>query len=93
MSDELEAFRDDLRRAGQPWSRRGVATVAAGIVGLVISQVAPTRWMVVLIAVALASAAVIMVGWVFLVIAFVKRRRWARENPIQAPALADPGAP
>ena len=90
MSDELEAFRDALRQAGQPWSRRGVATVGVGIVGLVISQVAP--WRVVDVVALLGSFAIIMVGWVFLVMAFFKRRRWAKANPIHEPTLADPGS-
>ena len=91
MNEELEAFRDALRQAGQPWSRRGVATVGVGIVGLVISQVAP--WRMVDVVALLGSFAVIMVGWVFLVIAFFKRRRWAKANPIHEPTLADPGSP
>jgi MFS family permease len=89
MNEELEAFKDALREAGQPWSRNGVRIVGAGIVGLFISQVAPWRW-VVLVAL-LASFAVIMVGWVLLVIAFIKRRQWARAHPLQEPPLPDPG--
>jgi L-asparagine transporter-like permease len=88
MNEDLEAFRDALREAGQPWSRRGVGAVAIGIVGLVISQVAPSTSV---FYVAIASAIVVMVGWVFLVLAFLKRRRWARANPIHVPTLADPG--
>ena len=89
MSEELEAFRDALRQAGQPWSRRGVATVGVGVVGLVVSQVAP--WRMVDVVALLGSFAIIMVGWVFLVMAFFKRRRWAKANPIHEPTLADPG--
>ena len=89
MNEELEAFRDALRQAGQPWSRRGIAVVGVGIVGLVVSQVAP--WPAIALSALLTSAVVIMVGWVFLVIAFVKRRRWAKANPIHVPTLADPG--
>jgi hypothetical protein len=89
MNEDLEAFRDALRQAGQPWSRRGVATVAVGIVGLVISEVAPSK--AVVLAALLGSLPVIMVGWVFLVIAFIKRRQWARANPLHEPTLADPG--
>jgi hypothetical protein len=89
MNEELEAFRDALRQAGQPWSRRGIAVVGVGIVGLVVSQVAP--WPLIALSALLASTVVILVGWVFLVIAFVKRRRWAKANPIHVPSLADPG--
>jgi uncharacterized membrane protein HdeD (DUF308 family) len=87
MNEELEAFRDALRQAGQPWSRRGVTTVGAGIVGLLISQLAP--WREVAAASLLIALAVIMVGWVFLVIAFVKRRRWTKANPLTEPTLSD----
>lgn len=87
MNEELEAFRDALRQAGQPWSRRGVTTVGAGIVGLLISQLAP--WREVAATSLLIALAAIMVGWVFLVIAFVKRRRWAKANPLIEPTLAD----
>ena len=89
MSEDLEAFKDELRAAGQPWSRRGVTVVGVGVVGLLISQVAPTTLVIYL---ALASLAVIMVGWVFLVLAFVKRRRWAKARPLHMPSLADPGS-
>jgi len=89
MNEELEAFRDALRQAGQPWSRRGIAVVAAGFVGLVVSQVAP--WPAVALSALLASVVAISVGWVFLVMAFFKRRRWAKANPIHVPTLADPG--
>ena len=89
MSGDLEAFQNELRQAGQPWSRRGVAIVSAGIVGLFVSQVAPTTLVVYL---ALISTAVVMVGWVFLIIAFVNRRRWAKAHPLIEPTLADPGS-
>jgi Flp pilus assembly protein TadB len=89
MNEELEAFRDALRQAGQPWSRRGVIICGAGIVGLLISQIAPSQ-PVVLVALAV-SFAVMMVGWVFLVIAFLKRRRWARaQRLIEPPLSVDP---
>jgi Flp pilus assembly protein TadB len=90
-SDELAAFEAELRQAGQPWSRRGVATVAVGLAGLVVSQVAP--WTVVALGALLIGVVAVSVGWVFLVIAFVRRRRWAKANPIHVPTLADPGSP
>jgi hypothetical protein len=85
MNQELEAFRDQLRQAGQPWSRRGVVTCGAGIVGLVVSEVAPSR--AVVLAALLISVVVMMIGWAFLVIAFVKRRAWARAHPLIEPPL------
>ena len=84
MNDELQAFRDALREAGQPWSRQGVVLVGAGILGWLIAQLVPAIWVVY---VALISAAAIMVGWVFLVIAFVKRRAWAKAQPLREPPL------
>jgi len=56
----------------------------------VISQVASTTLVLYL---ALGSAAVVMVGWAFLVVAFIKRRRWARTHKLSEPSLADPGPP
>ena len=92
MNEELEAFRDQLREAGQPWSRRGVVICGAGIIGLFVSQVAPSG--VVALVSVLVSFTVMMVGWVFLVIAFIKRRRWARAQPLHEPPLSiDPEAP
>jgi hypothetical protein len=90
MNEELEAFKDELREAGQPWSRNGVRIVGAGILGLFVSQVAP--WRTVVVVALLASFAAIMVGWVFLVIAFIKRRQWARAHPLREPSLPDPGS-
>ena len=90
MSEELEAFRDALRQAGQPWSRRGVYTVGAGMVGWLVAQLVPQVWVAY---VALVATVVVMVGWVFLVIAFFKRRRWARAHrPSEPPLPAEPGA-
>jgi len=89
MSEEFEAFRAELREAGQPWSRRGVAVIAVGFIGLVVSQVAPSR--TVDLGALLGSFVLIMIGWAFLVIAFIKRRQWAKANPIHEPTLADPG--
>ena len=91
MKDELEAFRDELRQAGQPWSRRGVAVCGAGILGLFLAQVAPGRLFV--LCALLIAFVVMMTGWVFLVIAFIKRRRWARAHPLHEPTLADLGPP
>ncbi|HEX4181609.1 MAG TPA: hypothetical protein VHY32_12530 [Caulobacteraceae bacterium] len=88
MTEELEAFRDRLREAGQPWSRRGVIVCGAGVLGLFISQVAPSR-AVVLVALPVGFA-VMMVGWVFLIMAFVKRRRWARAQRLIEPPLHEP---
>ncbi len=86
MSDELETFRDQLYQAGQPWSRRGVGTVATGIVGLVICQVAP--WRMVALGALIVSPLVIMVGWGFLVIGF---RQAATLGQGQSDPCADPG--
>ena len=97
MNQELEAFRHALRQAGQPWSRRGVMTVGVGVVGLLVAQLiaalpsahAATTFLLA----EMASAAVVMVGWVFLIVAFVRRRAWAKAQRVHEPALpADPEA-
>jgi hypothetical protein len=95
MNEDLEAFRDELQKAGQPWSQRGVQVCGLGVVGLLVSQVAPVKGggYTLLVALALASLLAIIVGWVFLVMAFLKRRRWARAHPLVEPPLTiDPPA-
>ena len=90
MDQNIEAFRDQLRAAGQPWSRRGVFTCGAGVIGLLISNIAPSQ-PVSLVAL-IVSFAVMMVGWSFLVVAFVKRRRWSRAQRLTEPSLPEPPA-
>jgi hypothetical protein len=84
MSDEAVQYRNALRKAGQPWSRRGVRTVGGGIVALLALNVVMTLGVGVPYAVYLMLAAlcVIAAGWVMLIAAVVKRRRWAKDHPI-----------
>jgi hypothetical protein len=82
---ELDAFKAELRAAGQPWSRRGVWAAGAGIVFLTITQLAgqifpSAAYFFALLGLALA---LLTVGWAFFVVAFVKRRRWAKAHPVE----------
>jgi hypothetical protein len=89
MSGEIEAFKAELRLAGQPWSRRGVFLVGLGLAGLLICQLihAPMApWL------ALGSLAPMAVGWSFLVLAALKRRRWAKTHLNKGPAPSDAGS-
>jgi Mn2+/Fe2+ NRAMP family transporter len=92
MTGEIDAFRAELRAAGQPWSRRGVISVAAGIVLLAVAQfvgqaapVATYFFSVLLLAVVL-----VVVGWVMLILGMIRRRRWIRGQAMVMPTLAEP---
>jgi hypothetical protein len=86
MSDAA-AFRDALRAAGQPWSRWGIRTAGAGILALLALQLAPgAPYAVYLLA---ASVGVIAVGWLMLIVAVIKRRRWAKDHPVLDIPLTD----
>jgi hypothetical protein len=89
MSGEIQAFKAELRQAGQPWSGWGVFSFGVGLVGLLISQLVQTPMAVWL---ALGSLAPVAAGWIFLVLAALKRRRWAKTHPIEVPALTEPGS-
>ncbi|MDR3510378.1 MAG: hypothetical protein P4L73_01980 [Caulobacteraceae bacterium] len=84
---EAAAFRDALRAAGQPWSRWGIRVAGAGIVALLALQLAPG--VPYALYVLIATVAVIAVGWAMLIVAVVKRRRWAKANPVLDVPLAD----
>ncbi len=85
MSDELKAFREALRAAGQPYSLWGGRIVGIGLLVLVIAQVT-ARYALLLL---MASLAIITIGWVLLIIAFVRRRRWTKAHRPQEPSLTD----
>ena len=82
MSSELAAFKEALNSAGQPWSRWGVRLAGAGIVALLIVQIA-SRY----VPFALAELALVLIvaGWILLVVAYVKRSRWAKAHPLEEP--------
>jgi hypothetical protein len=78
---EVAAFRDALREAGQPWSRWGIRVAGAGILALLALQLKPDIPYA-LYALVLALT-VIAAGWVMLIMAFVKRRRWVKAHPVE----------
>ena len=86
MSAELDAYRAELRAAGQPWSNWGARVVAAGFVLLAGAQVIvffAVAQITAQGAIALLGLAVVLIaaGWVMLVKAFLSRRRWAKAHP------------
>jgi hypothetical protein len=99
MSPELQAFKRELDDAGQPWSRLGVRGVGVGLVGLLIVQLSfgagkvaiwLTDWLPNAFFVLTGLAvAMIAAGWVLLIVAFVKRRRWEKAHVFEPPSLAD----
>ena len=105
MSDggELDAFKRALAEAGQPWSRWGARAVGLGIVGLLIVQLAPVAGKASLRLTDLAPGAfhvlaglavvLIAAGWVMLILAFLKRRRWEKAQALAEPPLPDPRSP
>jgi uncharacterized membrane protein HdeD (DUF308 family) len=85
MSD-IQTFKDELRQAGQPWSRWGIMIAGAGILALLLAQLPGVPIPFVMLGLAIPAIAV---GWVLLIIAFVKRRQWARAHPIEEPVMPD----
>jgi hypothetical protein len=99
MNDALQAFKRQLDDAGQPWSRWGVRSAGAGLIGLLIVQVSfgagkiaiwlsdrlPNAFFIL----GGLSAAAIAIGWLLLIVAFVKRWRWRRAHVLQPPTLTD----
>jgi O-antigen/teichoic acid export membrane protein len=77
---EVADFRNALMAAGEPWSRWGVRAAGAGIAALLALQLIP-RVPYALYAL-IAAIGVIAVGWVMLIAAVFKRRRWAKDHPI-----------
>ncbi len=77
---EVADFRNALNSAGQPWSRWGVRVAGGGIVALLALQLIP-RVPYALYAL-IGAVGVIAVGWVLLIMAVLKRRRWAKDHPI-----------
>ena len=92
MSSEIETFRKALRDAGQPWSRRGIWTAGAGIVLLAatqfVGQAAP--FVIYFFPLLIGSTLLIAVGWVMLIVAVVRRRRWTKAQALAMPRLSDP---
>ena len=88
---EIEAFRAELRAAGQPWSRWGIVLVVIGMIALgcdqFIGQAAPYAEL--FFPILLASVALLAVGWVMLIVAMLRRRRWAKTHDLEMPRLSD----
>jgi hypothetical protein len=84
---DAEAFRMALREAGEPWSRWGVRVAGAGVVALLALQIAPA--VPYAFYCLLAAVGVIAVGWALLIAAFVKRRRWAKDHPVEPVPLPE----
>ena len=81
MSADIETFRAQLKAAGEPWGQRGIKIVLSGFVVLAAAQILSAYALVLLYI----AVAVIAVGWGFLILAFLRRRRWAKAHPIAAP--------
>ena len=91
MTGEIAVFRAELRAAGQPWSRWGIWCAGSGMLLLVgaqlIGQIAPVA--AYFFAVLGLALVLLAIGWVSLMVAFVKRRRWVRDHPLILPALSE----
>ena len=96
MTGDIETFRAALRAAGQPWSRRGVAFAGTGIILLALLQSVLLGFVRLPPAIAASalplgglSLVLIAVGWVFLIVAVVKRRRWAKTHDLTMPSMGE----
>jgi hypothetical protein len=91
MTGELDVFRAELRAAGQPWSRLGIWLAGGGMLLLVcaqlMGQIAPIAPY--FFAVLTASLVFLAVGWISLLVAFVKRRQWSKAHPLILPGLSE----
>ena len=88
MNAELEAFRAELKAAGEPWQQRGIRIVLVGLAFLAAAQILSAYALVLLYL----AIALIAVGWGFLIVAFVRRRRWARTHDLSLPEPPTPPA-
>ena len=94
-ADELEAFRAELRAAGEPWQQRGVKVFFLGMAALlaayVLPMVAPSY---VYPAGALGLAILLFaVSWGMLIKAAAARRRWAKGHTPDLPPPVLPDVP
>ena len=92
-ADELKAFRDQLRAAGQPYALWGGRTIGLGLALLVVVQtlgmVQPTFLMRFGVLLMLACLVTIAIGWAMLVVAFFRRRSWAKAYRLREPPLPE----
>jgi uncharacterized membrane protein HdeD (DUF308 family) len=78
MASEIEAFRAELKAAGEPWQQRGIKVAAAGFVVLAVAQILSSYALLLLYLAIL----LLLAGWGLLIVAFLRRRRWAKAHPI-----------
>lgn len=89
MTGELDVFRAELRAAGQPWSRLAIWFVGSGMLLFVGVQLVPiAQYFFPMLSVSLILLAI---GWLSLLVAFVKRRLWAKAHPMILPGLSETG--
>lgn len=93
MTSDLETFRAELRAAGQPYSLWGVRVIGLGLAILagvdVLSNTQPKVLMqfgILIVAVALLT---ILAGGGLLIVAAVRRQRWAKAQRLVMPGLSD----
>ena len=93
-ADEITAFKAELDAAGQPWSRIGVRTVGVGFMGCLLTLIGGSYVAFIFyerMAFFIASLTVIAAGWVFLIMAMLKRRQWAKAQALRMPPLSGSG--
>ena len=93
-ADDLNAFKAELDAAGQPWSRVGVRIIGAGFIGCLLTLIGGSYVAFIFVermAFFVVSLAVIAVGWVFIIMAMLKRRQWAKAQALRMPPLTGPG--
>ena len=92
MTDDIEAFRAALKAAGEPWQQRGIKVCAVGFVALVAAQLSAhfIDQLAGVLAIFVIALIILGIGWAFLIVAFVRRRRWAKDHAnLTLPDLSD----
>ena len=91
---EIAAFKAALDNAGQPWSRIGVRTIGVGFIGCLLTLIGGSYVAFIFVermAFFVASLTIIAAGWVFLIIAMVRRRQWSKVQALRMPPLSGSG--
>ena len=86
MTDDITAFRAALKAAGEPWQQRGIKVCSSSFVGLVVAQLSAhfVDRLTIVLAIFAGAIVLLAIGWSFLIVAFVKRRQWAKEHGAMA---------
>ena len=81
-SADLEAFRAELKAAGEPWQQRGVKTFFVGMALLLAAYLLPMIAPSYIYPAGAVVLAVLVFGasWAMLIVAAVHRRRWAKAH-------------